>query len=56
MLTALYIAGSIASICGLTVSLYVLHREKRIADEIHTLRAEEGRRHHDEAVPENRRA
>jgi hypothetical protein len=44
MLSAL---GSIASILGLLVSLYVLWRETKIEDEVHDLKTEEENWHHD---------
>ena len=38
---ALSIFGSIASILGLTISLYVLYREIAIQKEVHELKGEE---------------
>jgi hypothetical protein len=37
----LYISGSIASILGFAVSVYVLYREIAISKEVHILKGEE---------------
>jgi hypothetical protein len=47
---ALTIAGSIASILGLGVSLYVLVRELRIENEVHILKTEEEQWHDEQNV------
>jgi hypothetical protein len=43
--TVLYIAGSISSILGLAISVYVLYREIAIQKEVHALKGEEERWH-----------
>jgi hypothetical protein len=40
-MTVLSISGSVASILGLLVSLYVLYREVAIQEEVHILKSEE---------------
>ena len=40
-MTVIFIIGSVASVLSLFVSLYVLMREIRIADEVHALKSEE---------------
>lgn len=38
-------AGSIASICGTLLTLYLLVRGRRMANEVHVLKAEEEKWH-----------
>ena len=44
-MTWLYVAGSVASLLSLPITLYVLWREVRMAREVHVLKDEEEKWH-----------